>query len=280
MKKMLMAGAAMVAFIAPAAHADGILFADTLLIKTILVEEYISYDVDVTALATVNADVEKFAESIALANQTTAGNRACENCAEKSDELIGSGLGNVGIISINQASGNMNNSGTLISAAIDTDTGGGDDDDDGGDTGGSGKGFAEAKAGADQRNGLNVVNTVNILFRDAKIDGSLNGNTGLVYANQAAGNMTNQVNVLSLAFSLADEGVALAEADLGQFNVANSVTEGPTGPTAPGITKTASITGSLNGNQGIFGVNQSVGNMGNQANVVSIAAVGTGLPTF
>jgi hypothetical protein len=40
------------------------------------------------------------------------------------------------------------------------------------------------------------------------------------------------------------------------------------------------IANSLNDNVGIFGVNQSSGNMANQANIVSVAAIGTNLPTF
>jgi len=51
--------------------------------------------------------------------------------------------------------------------------------------------------------------------------------------------------------------------------------------TAPiGINKSATIDTSLNGDEGIFGVNQAVGNNGNQANIVSVAAVGTNLPSF
>jgi hypothetical protein len=88
-----------------------------------------------------------------------------------------------------------------------------------------------------------------------------------------------------LAFSERDSGVAIAEADLGQFNTLNHVGESNTVNASGaigtvGIHKNATVTGSLNGDIGIFGVNQTVGNNGNQANIVSIAAIGTGLPTF
>jgi hypothetical protein len=88
-----------------------------------------------------------------------------------------------------------------------------------------------------------------------------------------------------LAFSLAPSGVALAEADLGQINAQNQVMESDTevdddAPAAVGIVKAAALTGSFNGNVGVFAANQSVGNMSNQANVLSIAAVGASLPTF
>jgi hypothetical protein len=298
MKKLLMMGTALAVLAAtPAAMADGDLFATTLLNKDIFVTENIRFEVDVELDVDVNIGATKFAQSIALANQVNAGNSACQNCAEKEDIITGSGNNNTGVISINQAAGNMNNSGTLISAAIDALVPGSPPGDDGDPDSNPEFGFAEAKAGADQRNGLtegfgggeggfgrengNTVDTVNILYRDAIIAASLKDNEGLVYANQATGNMANQVNVLSLAFSLAENGVALAEADLGQVNIGNDVEDGSNSEDGNfGIEKLASVTGSLNGNIGIFGVNQSVGNMSNQANVVSVAAVGAGLPTF
>jgi hypothetical protein len=93
--------------------------------------------------------------------------------------------------------------------------------------------------------------------------------------------MNNQSNVLALAFSERPGGVALAEADLGQFNQTNVslesdgqhvVGESVVGD-GVGVNKTASIIGSINGNTGIVGVNQAAGNMANQANIVSFSAV-------
>jgi hypothetical protein len=121
-----------------------------------------------------------------------------------------------------------------------------------------------------------------VLFRSAEIVDSFSGNTGLVYGNQATGNMANQVNVLSLAFAIDDNGVAISEADLGQVNANSTVAESgdQTDNADFGVLKVASTVNSLNGNTGIVGVNQSVGNMANQANIVSVAAVGSSLPTF
>jgi hypothetical protein len=133
------------------------------------------------------------------------------------------------------------------------------------------RGFAEAQAAADQRNHDNMVESVNLLFRDSIIRDSFNGNTGVVHVNQAAGNMANQANVLSLAVAFTP-GVALSEADLGQVNAFNTVLESDSGTTLFGVHKSAEITASVNGNTGIIGVNQSSGNMANQANVVSFAA--------
>jgi hypothetical protein len=219
----------------------------------------------------VDVVVIKAAESDALVNQRNFANEACENCAEKRDIIENSGNTNSGIVTVNQAAGNMNNQASAVSVAIDvrTQPPGGvivpqPDPDD--------RGFAEAQAAADQRNDHNLVESVNLLFRDTLISGSFNGNTGVVHVNQAAGNMANQANVLSLAVAFTP-GVALSEADLGQVNAFNTVFESDAGGAAFfGVHKSATITASVNGNTGIIGVNQSSGNMANQANVVSFAA--------
>ena len=129
----------------------------------------------------------------------------------------------------------------------------------------------------------NLVDTVNLLFRDAVIANSINGNLGIVNVNQSAGTANNQANMVALAVSLVDEedeggGVALAEADLGQVNAFNRVQESDSDPTSGsdpflGINKSATIVGSVNNNTGIVNVNQGAGNMANQANNVSAAAV-------
>lgn len=274
-------------FIAGPALADVTVTGEIDLEKTIDVTETVDVTTDVNLDVFVALDAEKFAESTAIANQSNYDNEACSNCAEKEDSILNSVNGNEGIASLNQSSGNLNNQGTLISVAVDAD------DDFPGVPGNSG--FAESLAATDQRNGTpdalagedgsysdgeNLVETVNILFRNADIENSFNGNTGLVYGNQATGNMANQVNVLSLAFAIDDNGVAISEADLGQVNANNVVRESSSENGGFGVLKVASVSNSLNGNTGIVGVNQSVGNMSNQANVVSIAAVGTGVPTF
>jgi hypothetical protein len=233
-------------------------------------------NVDLDVLVPLRAT--KAAESDALVNQTNAANRACTNCDEKRDTITGSGNTNSGVLSINQAAGNMNNQGNAVSIAVDVIVTPGPGPEQPPDP--ESAGFAEAQAAADQRNGAtgdlgpNTVDTVNLLFRSGLIEDSLNDNTGVVHANQAPGNMNNQANALSVAVSL-DAGVALSEADLGQVNVGNVVRESDAtaGTTLRvGINKRADITGSINGNTGIVGVNQAVGNMANQANVVSVAA--------
>jgi hypothetical protein len=237
--------------------------------------------IDITKLvqidARVNRRVQKAAESQTLVNQTNFDNEVCTNCDEKRDIIDNAGNGSAGVLSINQSAGNMNNQGNAVSIAIDVPDNGGpripNDPDEG---------FADAQAHVDQKNFGNLVETVNILFRDALIRNSINGNTGVAHVNQAPGNMANQANAFSLAVSLtgAGGGVALAEADLGQVNTRNIVRESDsqgrdqTDPGFIGVNKRADILGSINGNQGVVGVNQSAGNMANQANVVSFASAG------
>jgi hypothetical protein len=238
--------------------------------KAIFITEVITINKTVTLDAVVNIAVEKSAESQALANQDNLFNEACSNCAEKADTTTGSFNDNSGVVNGNQAAGNMNNQGNAVSVAV--DTGGGDVPPLQLDV----PGFAEAQAHAEQINLDNNVDTVNLIFRNADITDSFNDNTGVVGFNQSPGNMNNQVNLVSLAIAITDTGVALSEADLGQFNIRNTVQESDSlGASDPniGINKSAVMAGSLNGNTGIVGVNQSAGNMANQANVASLAFV-------
>lgn len=272
MRKTLIAGvAALVSLGAGSALADVFVFATIDKTKTVDIIEVIDIHKFVDIYAVVNIDADKAAESDAMVNQRNDNNTGCSNCAEKRDEIFDSGNGNAGVLSVNQATGNMNNQGNAVAAAVDVRIGDGDTPN------GGGTGFAGSQAAAEQVNEWNTIWAINLLFRDAVIGDSFNGNTGVVHFNQGAGNMANQANVLSMAVSFAESGVALSEADLGQFNMNNTVLESnesdPQEPgTGVGIHKTASLSNSLNGNTGIVGGNQSSGNMANQANVVSFSA--------
>jgi hypothetical protein len=225
-------------------------------IKDKTITETITITKTVVINATVNVAVEKAAESHALVNQFNNDNTVCENCAEKRDLISGSVTGNSGIVSVNQSGGNMNNQGNAVSVAVDQEPE-------------PNTGFAEAQAAVDQRNLTNDVDSINLLFRTATITDSINNNAGIVHVNQSPGNMNNQANAVSVAVAL-DGGVALAEADLGQVNTGNTVDESNIG--AIPADKLALIQGSVSGNTGIVGVNQSNGNMANQANIVAIGA--------
>jgi len=260
--------AVLLAFAAAPAYADVELYATIYKDKDVTIVETIDITKDIEIDATVDIDVVSSAEADAYLNQENSNNTACENCAEKTDTIIDSANDNLGITTINQAAGNNNNQGSSIAVAVDARVG-----TDGGADGSPG--FGHAQAHAEQDNHNNLVDAINLLFRDALIDNSINFNHGIVHANQATGNNNNQANVLAIGVSLAGDGVALAEADLGQVNCFNTVLESDSTPGAEpdfGINKTATINESVNGNTGVIGVNQTVGNMANQANVVAIAA--------
>lgn len=168
--------------------------------------------------------------------------------------------GNSGILGVNQDVGNMVNQANVVALAVTN----------------SERALTHAQAETDQ------VNTGNFSFHrestafditdpeanpnlTATITGSINDNAGIVGVNQNAGNMNNQVNLVALSVGLGSE-FALSEASLGQVNASNRVVEVQT-------VKFDRIEGSINGNSGIVGVNQSVGNMNNQASAVSVSAL-------
>ena len=205
---------------------------------------------------------EATTSSIVKVNQETYYNKACENCAEKESIIDGSLNGNEGIVSVNQATGNMNHQGTAIAFSFVAGPAGNGDDDD------PVTGFADSVvAGPGQLNAANYVDSQFIAFRNSTISDSGNNSSGLLYVNQSSGNMNNQANVLSAAVSMAEDqagGIAMSEADLDQINVDNYVFERV-------VNKNSTITGSFNANSGVIGVNQASGNMANQANIVSLS---------
>jgi hypothetical protein len=302
MKKILLAGVAGCAlFIVNSASADVNVLANIDKTKTITVTENITITKTVDLTAVVDVTPGKAAESTGVVNQSNYNNEACGNCAEKLDTISGAISDNNGIVNVNQSSGNMNNQGNAVSIAWDAVRPPEVPPPPGQppSTPGS-SGFANSQAHLDQKNGAfnqpdttveaiafspNLVDTVNLVFRDAVITDSINGNTGIVGVNQSVGQMNNQANQLSLAVSLLGDthegGVALSEADLGQLNVNNSAHESDSAPLDTtdiqiGINKSTSMTGSVSNNVGIVGVNQGAGNMANQGNNVSAAFVVVG----
>ncbi len=240
------------------ATADVDVYAEVNKDKDVTVTENVSIDKDVKINADLNATAGKAGEADAVLNQSNIGNYACENCAEKSEGIVGSIINNTGIVGVNQAIGNVNNQANVVSIAVDTVNG--DGDGNGGET----IGFANSQVEAGQKMNDNEFVTQGIYVRDSLIAGSINENKGIVGVNQSAGNMNNQGNMVAMAVSLVP-GVALSEADLGQANSGNSVNEFDT-------IKSVEILGSVNANKGIVGVNQASGNGANQLNGVSISA--------
>ena len=271
MKKTLLATAALLAIgFAHSAFADVTVTADISKTKDIDVTVDIDIIKDIDITVTVQNSVTKAAEVDSLINQANFDNESCENCAEKLDEITNSVNLNTGIYTVNQSSGNNNNQGSVLTAAVDVI----EEPVNGNGTDGF-LGFAEAQGAIDQRNGVdeagapmpNLVDSGNIIFRDGSITGSISGSTGVVMVNQAPGQMLNQANNVAIAVSLDPHGgVALSEADLGQETSNNDNHESE-------VTKVGDILNSVNGNTGVTLVNQGVGNMSNQANLLSVAAV-------
>lgn len=258
------------------ALADLTLFVDVFKDKDKVVFE----DLQKLKFATVNVVgdfvPEGAAEAEALANVLNEGNRVDDNVGgtstnfgiERDALLDGSINNNTGIVGVNQDVGNMVNQANIVAvAATDTATA-----------------FADSQAAVDQANRGNSsrqeeqlnppLSQVSgppfdpALFdpdRTASIIGSVNSNAGIIGVNQNAGNMNNQTNAVALAVGIGSQ-VALAESELGQVNTGNTVVEVAT-------VKLDRITDSVNLNTGIIGVNQSSGNMNNQASAISFSAI-------
>jgi hypothetical protein len=296
MHRWVLATGVLLALAAPASATVNV-YATIDKFKDITVTEHIIINKQIQVIARVVSNPTSVAEASAIINQENSNNRACENCAEKLDTIENSITSNSGIVVTNQSAGNNNNQGSSIAIAVDFGGGGAPPP-----TPSTDYSFANAQASVEQQNGQpyypvigvplvdlvpptdqvccelgNYIDAVNLVFRDALITGSINENTGVVHVNQATGNNNNQANGLAIAVGLRPGGgVAIAEADLGQFNTCNTVLEsndaGASGDLQVGINKDATITGSVNDNTGVIGVNQTVGNMANQANVVALAA--------
>jgi hypothetical protein len=249
---------------------------------------FVFQDVDIFKLVDIDVYVDltgltKAAEADSVVNQANVYDFACENCAEKIALIENSLNGNTGIINSNQAVGNFNNQGNVVSLAVDVFGGGG------GTPGSAGNGFANAETAVDQYNEFDFIRSINILFRQATIESSINSNSGIVGVNQSAGNINNQLNAVTMAVAL-QGNAALSEADLGQKNVGlgldlvgvNIDSETTLGDFSLvyeyNTNKNALINNSVNSNSGVVGVNQTVGNMANQANIANLSAYTSNAP--
>lgn len=255
-KTSLLLIAAFVLLLSGVANAEVDVYADIDKTKTVTVTE----DVNIVKDVDINVDseivVKGAAESDSVLNQSKskitvgAGERQDDMKNYRSAVIAGSVNGNTGIVQVNQDTGNMNNQANLTSIAVVL---GGTDN------------LANAQADTEQKSSGNTVFAVGdgSLSKQEMIFNSINGNSGIVGVNQSVGNMNNQANQVSIA--VADNSlVALSEADLGQSLTNNTVIE-------YGTTKVDAICGSVIGNKGIVGVNQSAGNLNNQSNIVSIS---------
>jgi len=275
--------------------ADVDVFADIQKTKDITITQNITITKDITIRVAVTFELDGGAEAQALVNVVNGGEdddpgntvdgqdipdpvgelpgTPDEYGIHLSASMVDSVNNNTGVWGFNQDVGNMTNQANVVSVA-------GIDD--------AVESFAQSQAHVDQANENNTVTELELLRdlqgnpitdfttpasqylvnKSAKITDSIKGNTGVINVNQNAGNMNNQTNAVAAAVGIGAE-FALSEADLGQETSHNHVDEVET-------VKVSSISGSINGNSGIVNVNQSAGNMNNQGNVVSFAAITSG----
>jgi hypothetical protein len=96
------------------------------------------------------------------------------------------------------------------------------------------------------------------------IQDSFLNNGGIVSVNQDSGNINNQANVRVIALAAGGADLNLPSVDLARASSDNAVI-------SSGGSHTDSIVGSFNDTTGIVGVNQSSGNLNQQANVLVMA---------
>jgi hypothetical protein len=263
------------------------------------VTETITIFIDKTITVNVDYDEEVIgdAEAHTLVNQTNAHNTV-DGALSGSDDPEGSPGGsgslnfdleldaliedsisrNTGVVGVNQDVGNMVNQANAVSLAETVST----------------SSITESQAHAEQDNFDNSVTEFERLtFLDgtpvtpddlpdppgvldpalldpdktAYIINSVNNNAGIVGVNQNAGNNNNQANGVALAVGFGSH-VALAEADLGQYNACNKVESFET--FRPDL-----IQNSINDNSGVVQVNQTSGNNNNQGSMISFSALTT-----
>jgi hypothetical protein len=283
LRKALLGAVAGMALLASPARADFTLYGDVDKDVDIYIWEGVFKLKLAAFLVLIIDNPEKVAKSQVVFNQRNQRNHACENCAEKLDLISGSVNANAGITTVNQSAGNFNNQGNLVSVAwanVGTPEDPPGPPDPGTDPGNTGHansqvageqilGNGRTNEGTPETGQGNTVRTVNVPFRDARIEGSVNENSGVTQVNQASGNINNQANGMSLAFTFYN-GIALSDTALGQWNSGNNVDE-------QGVSKYSLITGSVNSNTGVTQVNQTSGTLANQSNTVSLAVTGLGL---
>jgi hypothetical protein len=249
----------------------------------------VTIEIDITKNVFVDVDlVETFdgdAEALVNVNVENVGNvvmgcdKSCPNGSpdgpdgpnddatygvRRISELVGSVNGNTGVLGVNQDSGNLVNQGNSLALSNV-------------EVVGDKRIVVHAEAAADQQNRDNTiwhyeVENPHEVNHHASILNSIgtagpdgNGNTGLVSVNQNAGNANNQHTGLAFAYSAAN-AVALSEAELGQVNQGNTVDSENT-------VRRGSIVGSIQYNEGVVQVNQSAGNLNNQASMIAVSAL-------
>jgi len=103
------------------------------------------------------------------------------------------------------------------------------------------------------------------IVRQVLLVGAGRNNAGIVTINQDAGNMTNQANIIAIAFGAQAGEVLLTDLWGTQELTGNSATVRDSGP------RETRIEDSFHGTTGIVAINQSAGNFNQQVNALAVA---------
>jgi len=219
---------------------------------------YAADGVDVTLTVSGIEGVEAISSAVsadALVNQTLIGNRLVERDVISTSIMQDTFVDGRGILSVNQASGNINNQANVRVLAF---------------TDGEGVLYDLSLA----TSARSIKNTVIVYGgeREDRISNSFGGAVGIVGVNQSAGSLNQQVNVvvLGIGVALGPEAVALGDAALGETVADNS---------ASGSGNRADIiTDSFTGFRGIAQVNQSSGDLNILGNTVGFSFIRINVP--
>jgi len=219
---------------------------------------YAADGVDVTLTVSGIEGVEAISSAVsgaALVNQTLIGNYFEERDVISTSIMQGTFVDGRGILSINQASGNINNQANVRVLAF---------------TDGEGV-LYDLSLATSARSIKNTVISYGGEYEN-RISNSFGGAVGIVGVNQSAGSLNQQVNVvvLGIGVALGPEVVALGDADLGGTIADNSVSSGGN--------RSDIITDSFTGFRGIAQVNQSSGDLNIVTNSVGFSFTRINVP--
>jgi hypothetical protein len=202
-------------------------------------------------------------ESNVEASQSLVGNTLYQEGGAASVDFTDSGNEWIGVLSINQEAGNMNQQANLRSIVI-VDASGG-------------PAVLHVDVNTSQELKNNHVTLMDAGPRSVAIDGSFNGASGIVGINQAAGNLNQQLGVIVVGVGLgADAGaIQLGDAQLEQIGTPADNTleeEGTKGP------RTNTLSNSFNDFSGIAQISQTTGDMNRVTQVIGVTITTPGAP--
>jgi len=219
---------------------------------------YAADGVDVTLAVSGIDGVEAISSAVsghAIVNQTLIGNHLEERDVISTSIMQDTFRDGRGILSVNQASGNINNQANVRVLAF-----------------AEGEGLLYDLSLA--TSARSIKNTVIVYGgeREDRISNSFGGAVGVVGVNQSAGSLNQQVNVvvLGIGVALGPDVVALGDAALGETIADNSASSGGN--------RSDIITDSFTGFRGIAQVNQSSGDLNIVTNSVGFSFTRINVP--